>query len=127
MPVIDPRQSSDWATGCNITGRLQTSLNKEDNMVKLIAVAAFALAVGTWAESMTPAPIPQPDSMITQVAYACGPGRTRIGCAWPEPQSAMPADAHVGMEALAFGGTSKLRRAWSKSMQLRDELLANGN
>jgi hypothetical protein len=47
-------------------------------MIKLIAAAGFALAVATSAEAMTPAPIPQPDSVITQVAFGCGPGRTRI-------------------------------------------------
>jgi hypothetical protein len=30
-------------------------------------------------------------------------------CALPEPLSAMPVGVHVGTEALAFGGTSKLR------------------
>ncbi len=48
-------------------------------MMKLIAIAGFALAVATSAEAMTPAPIQQPDGIITQVAYACGPGRTRVG------------------------------------------------
>ncbi len=48
-------------------------------MIRLIAVAGFALAVATSAEAMTPAPIHQPDSMITQAAYGCGPGRTRVG------------------------------------------------
>jgi hypothetical protein len=48
-------------------------------MIRLIAVADFALAVATSAEAMTPAPIPQPEGMIAQVAYACGPGRTRVG------------------------------------------------
>jgi hypothetical protein len=47
-------------------------------MIRLIAVAGFALAVATSAEAMTPAPNHQPDGMITQVAYACGPGRTRV-------------------------------------------------
>jgi hypothetical protein len=48
-------------------------------MIKFIAVAGFVLAVAASAQAMTPAPIPQPDSMITQAAYACGPGRTRVG------------------------------------------------
>ncbi len=48
-------------------------------MIKWIAIAGFALAVATSAEAMTPAPIPQPDSIMTQVAFACGPGRTRVG------------------------------------------------
>jgi hypothetical protein len=48
-------------------------------MIRLIAIAGFALTVATSAEAMTAAPIPQPEDMITQVAYGCGPGRTRVG------------------------------------------------
>ena len=48
-------------------------------MIRLIAVAGFALTVATSAQAMTPAPIPQPDGMITQVAFGCGPGRTQVG------------------------------------------------
>jgi hypothetical protein len=47
-------------------------------MIRLIAVAGFALSVATSTQAMTPAPIPQPDGMITQVALACGVGRTRV-------------------------------------------------
>jgi hypothetical protein len=47
-------------------------------MIRLIAVAGFALALATSAEAMTPAPIHQPEGMITQVAFGCGPGRTRV-------------------------------------------------
>ena len=46
-------------------------------MLRLIAVAGF-LAFATLAQAITPAPIPQPDGMITQVAAACGVGRTRV-------------------------------------------------
>jgi hypothetical protein len=46
-------------------------------MLRLIAVAGFALAVTTSAQAITPAPIPQ-DGMITQVRLGCGPGRTRV-------------------------------------------------
>jgi predicted naringenin-chalcone synthase len=48
-------------------------------MIKLIAVAAVALAVATSAQAMSPAPLHQPDGMTTQVAYGCGAGRTRVG------------------------------------------------
>lgn len=48
-------------------------------MLKLIAVAGLSLALATPVDAMTPAPIAQPDGMITQVAFGCGPGRTRIG------------------------------------------------
>jgi hypothetical protein len=47
-------------------------------MTRLIVVAAFALAVATSAQAMTPAPLPQPEEMITQVAFGCGPFRTRV-------------------------------------------------
>ena len=48
-------------------------------MIKLIAIAGFALSVATSAQAMTPAPIPQThNDMITQIAAACGPGRTRV-------------------------------------------------
>jgi hypothetical protein len=47
-------------------------------MIRLIAVAGFALSVAISAQAMTPAPIPQPDGMITQIAAACGAGRTRV-------------------------------------------------
>jgi hypothetical protein len=48
-------------------------------MIRLIAVAGFALSLTISAQAMTPAPvIPQPDGMITKVAAACGAGRTRV-------------------------------------------------
>jgi hypothetical protein len=48
-------------------------------MIRLIAVAGFALSVAVSAQAMTPAPITlQPDGMITKVAAACGVGRTRV-------------------------------------------------
>jgi hypothetical protein len=49
-----------------------------NTMLKLIAVAGFALLVATSAEALTPAPMPQPDSLVSEVAAACGVGRTRI-------------------------------------------------
>ena len=47
-------------------------------MIRLIAIAGFALSVATSTQAMTPAPIYQPNGLITQVALACGVGRTRI-------------------------------------------------
>jgi hypothetical protein len=47
-------------------------------MIRMIAVAGFALSVAISAQAMTPAPIPQPDGLITEVAAACGAGRTRV-------------------------------------------------
>ena len=46
-------------------------------MARLIAVAAVALAVATSAQAMSPAPLHQPDGMITQVG-ACGPNQKQI-------------------------------------------------
>jgi hypothetical protein len=48
-------------------------------MVRLIAFAAFALAVTTSAQAMPVAPVHEPDGMITKIAAACGPGMTRRG------------------------------------------------
>jgi hypothetical protein len=47
-------------------------------MLRLIAVAGFALSIATSAYAMSPAPLPQPDDMVTQIALGCGPGHTRI-------------------------------------------------
>jgi hypothetical protein len=47
-------------------------------MLRLIAVGGFVLSVATSAQGMTPAPLPQPKDMITQVAAGCGPGRTMV-------------------------------------------------
>jgi hypothetical protein len=47
-------------------------------MTKLFAIAAFALVVATSAQAMSPAPLHQPNGLITQVAWACGPGMTRV-------------------------------------------------
>lgn len=47
-------------------------------MIKLLCTAALALAVTASAQAMTPAPISQPDGLIANVAWGCGPGRTRV-------------------------------------------------
>jgi hypothetical protein len=47
-------------------------------MIRLIAFAAFALAVTTSAQAVTVAPVYNPDGIITQVAFACGPGKTLV-------------------------------------------------
>ena len=63
-------------------------------MIKLIAAAGFLVAVATSAHAITPAPIPQPDGMLSQVRL----GAARLGpellvSAWPEPLSAIPANS----------------------------------
>ncbi len=52
--------------------------HKGGQQFRLIATASFALAVATCAEAMTAAPIHQPESMITKVAYGCGLGRHEL-------------------------------------------------
>jgi hypothetical protein len=47
-------------------------------MVRLIAIAAIAFAASASAQAMTPMPLHQSDSMITQVREACGAGRVRV-------------------------------------------------
>ena len=47
-------------------------------MIRLIVSAAFALLVTTSVQAMTPAPISQPDSMITQVREGCGLGQVMV-------------------------------------------------
>ena len=47
-------------------------------MIRLIAVATFALTVATSAQAMSPAPLHQLEGMITQAAVGCGAGRTRV-------------------------------------------------
>jgi hypothetical protein len=46
-------------------------------MIRLIAFAAFALALTISAQAMPVAPVHEPDGMVTQIAAACGPGMTR--------------------------------------------------
>ena len=75
-------------------------------MLRLFAVAGFALAVTTSAQAITPAPLPQPDGMITQVRLGCGPFRTKLMVsASPEPPSAIPA-------GLIAGATEEPRAPW---------------
>jgi len=68
-------------------------------MIKLIAVASFALWVATSAQAMTPAPIPQTDNdIIAQIAAACGPGRTRVnGVCVARIRSGKPAERFAGV------------------------------
>ena len=46
-------------------------------MIRLAAVI-FASAVATSAWAMSPAPLHQPDGMVTQVREGCGPFRVRV-------------------------------------------------
>ena len=68
-------------------------------MIRLIAVA-FALALATSAQAMSPAPLhQQPDGMTTPVAYGCGPaGHGLMVSAWPELRNAKSAGARCGVQ-----------------------------
>jgi hypothetical protein len=75
-------------------------------MIRLIAVAAFALAVASSAQAAPIAPIQQADSMVTLVRAACGVDRTRInGVCVVSPPNGKSADARCGASgAFAIGG-----------------------
>ena len=47
-------------------------------MIRLIAVAAFGLAVATSAQAMSPAPLHRPDGMYTQAIYGRGVARRTV-------------------------------------------------
>jgi len=48
-------------------------------MIRLIAIGAFAPSLAVSAQATHVAPVlAQPDSMVTEVAAACGAGRTRV-------------------------------------------------
>ena len=70
-----PRVLTTEATRCPMMKRAGLGRCR---MIRLIAIAGFTLSVAVSAHAMTPAPIVQPDSMITEVAAACGVGRTRV-------------------------------------------------
>jgi hypothetical protein len=47
-------------------------------MLRLIAVAIAGLALTASAQALTPAPLHEPDGMITQARFGCGPSRTLV-------------------------------------------------
>jgi hypothetical protein len=47
-------------------------------MIRLIAIAVLALTFTMSARAMSPAPVHHPDGLTTQVAFGCGPFRTRV-------------------------------------------------
>ena len=73
-------------------------------MFRLIAVAAIALAVATSAQAMSPAPLHQPDAMITQVGTAAPTNyESLVSACLAPPMSAEVSRAGVwhGMAAFA--------------------------
>jgi hypothetical protein len=75
--LIGRERSRDLASR-GMTTPPATEFGREERMLRLIAVAVFGLALASSAQALTPAPLHQPDGMITQVAYGCGPGRTEV-------------------------------------------------
>jgi hypothetical protein len=47
-------------------------------MIRTIVFALFGLALASAAQAMPPAPVPQPDSIITQARMGCGAGRVMV-------------------------------------------------
>jgi hypothetical protein len=73
-------------------------------MIRLIAFVVLALGITVSAQAMPVAPVHAPD-IITQAAYGCGPGMTRVaGVCVAGPPSAKPAGVFVGQEAFAPRG-----------------------
>ena len=64
----------------------------------------FCLDLATSVQAMSPAPLHQPDGMITQIREACGAGRVRInGVCVARTTKRQVAGVRDGVEALAFG------------------------
>ena len=61
-------------TAPRMRGRNLFLRTQEEQMIRLIAVAAFALALTTPVQSMTVAPVHEPDGFVTTVREACGAG-----------------------------------------------------
>ena len=66
-------------------------------MIRLIAIAVFALAFTNSAGAMPAAPVHQPDGLMTQVAFGCGPFRTRVAgiCVARSPHAALRAASGI--------------------------------
>jgi hypothetical protein len=60
-----------------LTGNSGAKSEGRETMIRMIAVA-FALALATSAQAMPLAPLHQPDRMITEARFGCGPGRTLV-------------------------------------------------
>ena len=51
---------------------------REKIMIKTVAIVVFGLAVASAAQAMPPAPVLQPDSIITQARMGCGAGMVMV-------------------------------------------------
>src|SRR3954462_8596378 len=74
-----PKTFKTYACARDYTPRLRARRCWEgrETMIRFIAVA-FGLALATSAQAMPLAPLHQPDRMITEVRFGCGPGRTLV-------------------------------------------------
>src|SRR5262249_23901815 len=90
------RSAEQWylihVRGCYPPQCMSEDKQEDKRMLRLFGVAGFALAVTTSAQAITPAPLPRPDGMITQVRLGCGPFRTRVNgvCGAPNPPAGHP-------------------------------------
>ena len=87
-------------------------------MFRLIAIA-FALAVATSAQAMSPAPLQQPDGMITQVREACGAGMHMVnGRASVLPPAGTPPGVRLGcVRWVVVALNERLAARWSYGLK----------
>ena len=87
-------------------------------MIRLIGVA-FVLAVATSAQAMSPAPLHQPDGMVTQVREACGAGmHWSMVSAYVLPPAGTPPGVRLGcVQWVAVALNERLQRAGSEGLK----------
>jgi hypothetical protein len=69
-----------WVNACRAEAATMYGSKKhtwEKRMIRLIAFVVLALGITVSAQAMPVAPVHAPD-IITQSAYGCGPGMTRV-------------------------------------------------
>jgi len=68
-----------WVNACRAEAAMYGSKKHtwEKRMIRLIAFVVLALGITVSAQAMPVAPVHAPD-IITQAAYGCGPGMTRV-------------------------------------------------
>ena len=95
-------------------------------MIETVAIVVFGLALASAAQAMPPAPVPQPDSMITQARMGCGAGMVMVnGACVARPPSATRAAVRDGMAASA-PTTTKDERVETENLAVL-ALPRNGN
>ena len=68
-------------------------------MIRLVTFAAFALALATSAQAMSPVPLHHSEGIVTQVRHACGAGMHYVnGSCVTMPPAATSAGARYGVQ-----------------------------